>query len=557
MHLLLRPLAHNIRNSLRYSIQDKTWSRFFLAFIVCLSVAGLIFTASYMTLDKLGQLNHFVYLPTDYFLGLLLLALSFMLFTSNLVISSGSFFLSLDLDLLRKSPLSQFKFFSGRIIQTFLLSSWMPIIFLFPCILAFTIYYKASWWTYVACSMILLPYFVLITALAYVLLILFLWAIRPKFHKYFMWLMIVALIGVGYQFSELIRSSSTNKLSAETFVRIIETLSLPDQFWLPSRWIADVLGVFLERKDTNIITSYYVALYAMALASFSFAYVFHALLYEHALSNISAKISRVTRKYNFLRQCFKIVSGNNQQRFALWGREWLCLKRDFSYVIQALLLLVMAIAYLYYMNIFKAVQSLPAHVQVHWKQFLFVGHICMSSFIVTAICTRFVFSSVSLEGRVFWVLQSSPLELKNLLQAKLYFWTLLVGAVSVLFFTAGVFVIGLSWPFLLLNGFLAGLTSYTLVSLGIGIGAYFANFDWEYSSQLAASFGSFVYMIASILLICVELVPAWAMVLIVRSKLGLSAQVVTLGFLAIMIVAFNLVASRIAINKGIKHLELV
>ena len=58
--------------------------------------------------------------------------------------------------------------------------------------------------------------------------------------------------------------------------------------------------------------------------------------------------------------------------------------------------------------------------------------------------------------------------------------------------------------------FASGLIiAYGVVALAIGLGARFAQFDWEHAGQLAASFGSLVFMLTAVMLIMCGMVVAW------------------------------------------------
>ncbi len=47
----------------------------------------------------------------------------------------------------------------------------------------------------------------------------------------------------------------------------------------------------------------------------------------------------------------------------------------------------------------------------------------LAGFVLSAVAVRFVFTAVSIEGRAFWIIRSSPLSLKKFLWSK--FWTAL------------------------------------------------------------------------------------------------------------------------------------
>jgi hypothetical protein len=46
-----------------------------------------------------------------------------------------------------------------------------------------------------------------------------------------------------------------------------------------------------------------------------------------------------------------------------------------------------------------------------------------------------------------------------------------------------------------------------LVGLGIGLGALFSQFEWEHSTQLSMSLGSFIFMLSSMVFLAINLVP--------------------------------------------------
>ena len=72
-------------------------------------------------------------------------------------------------------------------------------------------------------------------------------------------------------------------------------------------------------------------------------------------------------------------------------------------------------------------------------------------------------------------------------------------------FAAGAYAVGAAPHFIALKMISSWVICYGIVGLGIGLGAYYANFAWEHSTQLAASFGSLVYMLACVGLISVDL----------------------------------------------------
>jgi fumarate reductase subunit C len=62
--------------------------------------------------------------------------------------------------------------------------------------------------------------------------------------------------------------------------------------------------------------------------------------------------------------------------------------------------------------------------------------------------------------------------------------------------------------------------AYGIVGLAIGLGAHFANFDWDHPSQLAASFGSLVFMLLSVVTIFINMIPPLILVFLRSERLS-------------------------------------
>ncbi|MBN8550682.1 MAG: hypothetical protein J0M12_15305, partial [Deltaproteobacteria bacterium] len=107
----------------------------------------------------------------------------------------------------------------------------------------------------------------------------------------------------------------------------------------------------------------------------------------------------------------------------------------------------------------------------------------------------------------------------------------------------------------IINALSSWVICYGIVGLAVGMGAFFANFDWEHASQLAASFGSLVFMLFSTLLILMNLMPAGLLIFLRTLKnSGYTFSntnwyaAVTCG--ALLLIYLNFIAARWALNLG-------
>jgi ABC-2 type transport system permease protein len=233
--------------------------------------------------------------------------------------------------------------------------------------------------------------------------------------------------------------------------------------------------------------------------------------------------------------------------------------REITQAVQLLLLVGVYLIYLYNLKIFRGLETLPMQTQMVWRAFIFVVNVAMGAFVTTAVCTRFVFPAVSLEGKSFWILQTSPMSLRKILRYKFWEWFVPIGFISGLVFASGAFAIGADWWEVLVNYLAGWIMTFGIVGLGTGLGAQFANFDWEHSSQLAASLGSLVFMLLSILLITVNMIPVGIMVYARRPGMFAHGYAdgnwfAVVGLCAAFIIALNVYARMVAMRIGEEQL---
>jgi ABC-2 type transport system permease protein len=185
----------------------------------------------------------------------------------------------------------------------------------------------------------------------------------------------------------------------------------------------------------------------------------------------------------------------------------------------------------------------------------------LGGFVLAAIAARFIFPSVSLEGRQLWLLKSSPLDLKAMLWSK--YW---VGTAPLLVVALGITVVTntilRASPFMM---FLSVVTiaCFTLAAgaLALGLGVLYPQFDTENAAQIPTSFGGLVFMMAAIgllaLIILIQAQPVSAH--LAAYQMGEDASPFTrelwLAVLGVFLVcaAFTL----IPLSRSVKRLEAI
>lgn len=554
--LILQPMWVGMRNRIkRRKVTIETFLRDIVLVGFALLVMGGIYYGTSSMLAKLATYRTFAYLPAQQPIGLVLMLLLVSLTISNFATSLGTLFLSKDLDLLLSSPVSTLQFFFGKFVYVLLSTSWMPAIFILPFLAAFGFSYDAPLTYYISAIGLLLLYFSIPTCLGIIFTTLLTTFVPARLTRWLIALLMVAMIFGIYLILQAINVGPNTLRSASEMIRIVTVLSLPDASWVPSHWVAANLAGILEPSQNNAsLELMLLGLTVLSLISFAYmtVYLMHAVGYSRSGStqaSIAPRLRKVMRRF----------SGRMPDSTSYWraviSKEFRTLMRDVGQASQLLILAGIALIYIYNLRIFHAIETLPAQIKLNWQEFLYVANISMGAFVATAMCTRFVFPSISLEGRAYWLMQTAPINPLQLMQVKFWGWFFPVGILSSIVFVAGSLTIGANPTLAALNAVTAWVICYGITGLGIGLGAVFSRFDWEHPSELAASFGSLSFMLSSIVLILFSLIPAAIVIFFGTPKsLGLTlnswewlACYLGSGFLLVYI---NIVAKRIAFKYG-------
>jgi ABC-2 type transport system permease protein len=183
----------------------------------------------------------------------------------------------------------------------------------------------------------------------------------------------------------------------------------------------------------------------------------------------------------------------------------------------------------------------------------------LAGFVLAAIAARFIFPSVSLEGRQLWLLKSSPLDLRAMLWSKYWVGTapLLVVALAITVVTNEILRAS---PFMM---FLSVVTiaCFTMAAgaLALSLGVLFPHFDTENAAQIPTSFGGIVFMMSSILLlggiIVIETGPVSEHLRAYQMGERTDAFSPTLWVAMAKVVALSAAATVIPIRVGLRRLE--
>jgi ABC-2 type transport system permease protein len=438
---------------------------------------------------------------------MILATLFTMLFLSASVSALNSFFVSKDLDLLLSSPLPWSRYLLGRTLDVGLSSSWMLVVFAAPLLFAFGSFYGAGVTFFFIAPLVCILFFSIAILAGVIAALLFGWLIPPQRGRGIaLALFLVMVIGVYLSVGPSSVAGSRFGVSGSP-QRLFELSQWARNTWTPTSYCAHGLYQLLRGSAAPAIAASLLHA-AIAAALWLLTLGLSGLCYQRAYSRAQSDkpILRINSR-SAQRVSKAILPICDQARRAIITKEIKLFSRDLSHTIQLGLLLGICFVYLYNFRVLTGPEDATPTVLRWWHTFLMICNVCLSYLIVTSICSRFVFPSVSLEGQAFWILQSAPLSLEQILRAKCRSWFVPIATMGAVIFMSGAMALDAEEPLLLATLIASLILCHGLVTLAIGLGAIFSQFDWEHSTQISTNVGSFVFMVVSIIILALDMIP--------------------------------------------------
>lgn len=437
------------------------------------------------------------YIPPSTTLGLILSVILAMVFVSCFVASVGALFYAADLPIMIAAPVRRYQFFFAKLFELTLTASWLVIIFGIPALFGYWVVHDrpAGFWVTVLIAMP--PYFIAPAALAmFAATILAIVIPLNRTREFMVGLGLVSIVGIIVLLKVTIPSPNQLR-DIGVLLSLMSNVLRPPSVLNPASWTGAVLGEALEPSSTPLSAAFLILSYGWCALLVAISFLTVGTLHPFAFS----KAASMRLRQRATRGVFERLTALLPQRSAvdqIARKELLLFVRDPAQAMQLLILLGLCVIYLYNLRMLHAIQGLDDGLRVWWQVFLMMANATLASFVLSAMCTRLVFPSTSLEGTCWWINQVAPITNLQVLSAKAKAWSIPVGLVSIVIFAAGSLAIGAK-PIVVFATVVAGvILSWGMVRLAVGLGAQYARFDWEHPSQLAASFGSLVFMLFSI-----------------------------------------------------------
>lgn len=538
--------------------------------LVALVLMGLmvwvgIAAASYWFLGKVVAIEPIGVVMLRKLVELVILFVLSILTVSNLIAAFSTFFLADDLSALVARPVSANALFTARWVENMLYASWMTVGFTAPFFLAVGLVmdapasYHASW-------MLALPVLATIpTSLAVIVAMLLGRVLSARRTRQLLVLLATIVFTVLFVlFRQLEPERFVDPDQRAPLIEALGQVQSSPTPWLPSAWVADalwgplspvgeVVGHPLLRLCTGALALFFVAAWIFRA---TFRTAFSRAQEGQGRIEGSRDATRPRRSLDAIARALVARGGHGHPARELARKDRRVFLRDTTQWTQMLLLV--ALVAIYVVN-FSYVRSAGDSGIISANGLHFIN-LALGGFVAVAVCVRFAFPAISLEGRAFWIVLRAPLPMLEVLRGK---WrslaTPLAGLIALLVAITSVWL-GSGWLLTVVAVATVVPLTVGLTGLALGLGARFPRFHIDNAAKIATGLGGVLYMFGGLALLLVVVLLA------VAPTLGLSqwaqhgyaprmSWIVLQGLAGALAIGLPLLVGRIAVGRGAQHLE--
>ncbi len=460
-------------------------------------------------------------------LGLAFVTFLMILVLSNVITALSTFFLSDDLELVVAAPVDPWHVYAARLGETILDSSWMVALLAVPLLGAYGVVYAAGPGYYVLAVATLLPLLVIPAVLGSALTLVLVNIFPARRTRDLLALIgLLAAAGVVTLFRFLRPERLMRPEEFRDLVDFVAVLRTPTSPWLPSEWAADALMSYLNGFFDWFPFAF---LWSTAAAFLVVGAWLHRRYFLEGFSRAQEGAER--REGRTRRSRLEPWLGRlSPSTRGVVVKEIRTFFRDTTQWSQLILLAVLVVVYVYNIG------ALPLYtgervsfLLINVVSFLNLG---LAGFVVAAIAARFVFPAMSVEGRMMWLLRSSPLDVRALFWSKYWVGTIPLLVVALPLIVVTNIVLQASPLILTLTTLtMVGIT-FALTAMALGLGALYPNYDTENVAEIPTSFGGLLFMMAAVIYLAgIVVLEGWPVYLYLQANLvseGASASLVPL-----------------------------
>ncbi len=435
----------------------------------------------------------------------------------NIIVSYATLYKSSEVGYLFTKPVSHVQIFVLKFLDNFLYSSTTFFLLVLMALLGYGTYFHFAWYTYLQLFVLVFVPFLFLAGCLGVLILMSLVRVAGRwgFRKVVAGLAVlyIGAVAIYFRFSNPISMLDQANQFQLGSGPMFSGLSGQPLSYLPNNMVSNVL-YFIASGETFRAVLQAALLLLLTTATFLFVvYVGKRYYYRSWLMTFEfqARANTVESGRKLKMFDFRSDSFLSPQMESLMKKEYFQFFRDASQWIHLALMMVLVAVF--------ALSVRNINLRLRVTEIQTIGYLVLyafGGFLSCSLALRFVFPAISLEGKSFWSQLSAPLNLRKpyFIKFVLGFLLVLLPALLVAIFSNVPFVrMSERRPLLMYFGVYSAIwLSLTLVSLNLGLGGYFANYQEKNPIRVASSQGatltflmSLVYLVVLVSIIIIPL----------------------------------------------------
>ncbi|RMH59956.1 MAG: hypothetical protein D6679_00020 [Candidatus Hydrogenedentota bacterium] len=431
-------------------------------------------------------------------LSLLFLVIQALLFFGAMIAAIDTLYFDEDIDFLASSPLSRRGLFSLKSLSVYFTTVWVAFLIVVPVMAGYTRALGRSY-AHFPVSLGIFTLYTIPPVLAGIVTVTFLMKLMPVDKARGGVLAAGAVLSLFLvSFYRLLSPAKLMKVKnfSENFAEFLGELMLPGSPNLPFN--------LMTRAFQSAVPGKYAA--AVGAAKGLGMYALGAIVLTGGLVGwfyeTDRPVSADARKPSFLERLFRLDKGARAlaERFPR-GVRLLVYKEIMTNVRDPLqwshLALLLAVVALHLANL----REVPYYLHPAARVLVAFLNLGLAGFVTAAVAVRFVYPSISLEGKPFWTLQTAPLSARTYVLVKSGVIFLPLALVAGIVVSGANLLIRISAPLFLLWLGATLLICLAVTAMGIACGAAMPAFDKKNVFEISSSLGGIVFMLCSLLFV--------------------------------------------------------
>ena len=497
-------LSRKLRRTLAWNIVTSTvhQSRFRFGLVLVLSIIfwAAVFCLFYDAFSFIDSMHAEVMsLLFNTFFSALMVMMTF----STGILMYGGLYRSGESSFLLTCPLRAETIHAHKFTEALWFSSWGFILLGSPMLIAYGIVRDAPWSFFVMIVPFIVTFVVIPASIGSILCMLVVAGLpRLRLHALSISFALVA-VGIFWKSWSAFSSTKSQLLTTAWFEETLSRLAMTEQVFLPSWWLASGLldaalrgeSPDLTNQSTREALKFLGLILANALLLSLIASWVARWTYRKGYSNLQAEVPIRKRRQLFWLDELLTRGGShvgNPIRLLL-VKDLQIFRRDVTQWSQFIIFFGLLGLYFYNLRSFNY-----SHVYAS-----LIGHLNLAvvGLIFSTFTTRFVFPSISLEGRRFWILGLLPIDRDQIVWSKFFFSFAggLIPCLGLILLSDS--MLGLPWSTIFIHLMCSLALCSGLSGIAVGMGASIPNFRESSPAKIAAGFGGTLSLVLSAMFI--------------------------------------------------------